>query len=98
LAQQNLFKYTNHGDLTPFISYHFDTKIGGKREPASYAAIAGRLATAPKDIVFVSDIPEELDAAIATGMRAMLSARPGNGRVENAHKYTSIERLTEIEI
>src|SRR3954468_1670478 len=35
LAQQLLFRYSEHGDLTPLISAHFDTGVGGKREAAS---------------------------------------------------------------
>src|SRR5262249_31988304 len=40
LAQQWLFRTLRSGDLTPFIRWYFDTAVGGKREPASYARIA----------------------------------------------------------
>src|SRR4029434_6236295 len=36
LAQKLLFRYTDHGDLTPFISSYFDTTTGAKRDPKSY--------------------------------------------------------------
>ena len=43
LAQKLLFGYTNHGDLTPFISDYFDTEVGHKRDDGSYDKIADRL-------------------------------------------------------
>jgi enolase-phosphatase E1 len=81
LAQQLLFRYTDHGDLTLFISNYFDTNIGGKREPDSYKRIAEDLETAPGDVLFVSDIVPELDAARQAGMNTALSLRPGNAEI-----------------
>jgi enolase-phosphatase E1 len=78
LAQQLLFKHTEEGDLTQFISNYFDTNIGGKKDRASYTAIAEALDLRPDEVHFVSDIPEEVEAAGAAGMRTSLSARPGN--------------------
>src|SRR5690606_4369841 len=34
-AQKLIFGFSNEGDLTPMISWYFDTKVGGKREKAS---------------------------------------------------------------
>ena len=78
LAQKLLFRHTDHGDLTPFISNYFDTTTGGKREAESYAKIASELGFDPEGILFCSDIPEELDAAQASGMSTALVVRPGN--------------------
>lgn len=80
LAQQLLFRYTDHGDLTPFISHHFDTNIGHKREADSYRQIAQSLATDAAEILFFSDIPQELAAASEAGMQATLVVRPGNAK------------------
>ena len=77
LAQRLLFAHTNAGDLRPFISSWFDTTTGGKKEAASYTRIASELRLAPAQILFVSDVAEELDAAERAGMKVALCVRPG---------------------
>lgn len=90
LAQRLLFKYTDHGDLTPFISAYFDTNIGHKRVTGSYLRIAAELTLEPGEILFISDIPEELDAAAMIGFQTLLSIRKGNSPVDAAsHKMIS---------
>ena len=77
-AQQWLFRRSTAGDLTPFLSWYFDTAVGGKRDTASYARIAGDVNLAPAEILFVSDVAAELDAAREAGLRTALSVRTGN--------------------
>jgi enolase-phosphatase E1 len=77
-AQQLLFRHSSAGDLTPYLTAYFDTTTGPKAEPASYARIAESLSVASYDVVFVSDVTRELDAARASGMRTRLAVRPGN--------------------
>ncbi|CAG0878645.1 unnamed protein product [Darwinula stevensoni] len=55
-AQKLLFHFSNHGDLLPLISDHFDTKIGGKKEAASYVKIAQEIGMQPNQILFLTDI------------------------------------------
>lgn len=74
-AQQLLFGYSDFGDLTPLFSHYFDTTTGHKREKAAYVAIADSLKHAPENILFLSDIVEELDAAQSAGMNTCLLAR-----------------------
>jgi enolase-phosphatase E1 len=74
-AQKLLFAHTLHGDLLPLFSGYFDTTTGPKLEPRSYQAIAGSLAFAPGEIVFLSDHPGETRAASAAGLRTVLLAR-----------------------
>src|SRR5262249_52425228 len=62
-AQTLLFRYSEAGDLTPFLSDYFDTTSGPKKEPASYQRIARSLLIAPERILFLSDVAAELDAA-----------------------------------
>ncbi|MBA2405741.1 MAG: acireductone synthase [Bdellovibrionales bacterium] len=76
-AQKLIFGYSTEGDLTPMISYFFDTKVGGKREPASYQNIATETKLAPDEIHFFSDIAEELKAAKAAGMAVTQVLREG---------------------
>ncbi len=77
LAQKLLFGHTAWGDLTPLFSGYFDTTIGNKREAAAYHAIAGQVGLPPSDILFLSDIREELDAARAAGMQTAWLIRDG---------------------
>ena len=74
-AQKLLFAHTEYGDLTPLFSGYFDTHIGGKKEPASYNAIAGQLAMPTNRLLFLSDIKEELDAAKAAGFETIWLVR-----------------------
>jgi enolase-phosphatase E1 len=76
-AQKLLFGHSDAGDLTPLFSGYFDTMTGPKREAASYAAIAAAIGEAPGDILFLSDTPEEITAARAAGMEALLIDRAG---------------------
>lgn len=78
-AQKLIFGNSVAGDLTPLLSGYFDTTSGHKREAASYARIAETLGQAPGAILFISDIQEEIDAARAAGMKALLIDREGRG-------------------
>ena len=63
--------------MTPLFSGYFDTTIGQKRDPAAYARIVSELGLAPEEILFLSDIKEELDAARETGMKTNWLVRGG---------------------
>jgi len=74
-AQKLFFGHSDAGDLTPLFSGWFDTEIGGKREADSYRAIAERIGVIPEDILFLSDVVEELDAAREAGLQTRLIDR-----------------------
>lgn len=76
-AQKLLFAHTDHGDLTPLFTGYFDTVTGPKRESQAYQHIAQTIGLPPAEILFLSDIPEELDAARTVGMQTCLLARDG---------------------
>lgn len=78
-AQRLLFGYSEAGDLVPLFAGFFDTQVGGKRDAASYAAIAAALGTPPGDILFLSDVAEELDAAAASGLATCQLVRAADG-------------------
>lgn len=75
-AQKLFFGHSDAGDLTLLFSGWFDTEVGGKREATSYQAIANRIGIDAADIVFLSDVVEELDAAALAGMQTVLVDRP----------------------
>ncbi len=73
-AQKLLFGHTKFGDLNYLFSGNFDTSIGHKREARSYVNIIEAinkdiLGVRPDNILFLSDIEEELKAASDTGIR-----------------------------
>lgn len=97
-AQKLLFGHSEAGDLTPLFGAYFDTKVGGKRDAASYAAIAAALGLPPGDILFLSDVAEELDAATASGLRACQLVRAADGtqpsgRHAEAADFPAVARL-----
>jgi enolase-phosphatase E1 len=77
-AQKLLFGYSNHGNLLPYIQGHFDTDIGSQNEKESYSRIAEAIKVSPSDILFLSDNPREIEAAILAGMQAKIVIRKGN--------------------
>ncbi len=74
-AQKLIFGHSDQGDLSPLFSGWFDTTSGPKREAASYSKIAAALRFAPEDILFLSDVRAETDAAKGAGMAALLIDR-----------------------
>lgn len=94
-AQKLFFGHSEAGDLTPLFSGYFDTEIGAKRDPESYRGILGIIGRPGKDVLFLSDIVEELDAARSAGMRTMLLARapatcPASGTHSCVADFTAI--------
>lgn len=83
-AQKLFFAYTQSGDFTNFLSGYFDTTSGPKQSPQSYQNILTALAVAPSDVLFVSDVPAELQAASQFGLQVVLAERPGNQPVAAA--------------
>jgi len=81
-AQKLLFGCSDAGDLAGLFSGFFDTRVGGKREPRSYAAIASAIGVPAAEILFLSDIAEELDAAVLAGMNGCQLVRAADGTRE----------------
>ena len=96
LAQQLLFAHTEAGDLTKFIDHYFDTTVGKKAEAESYRRITVTLGLRVNEVLFISDVVAELDAATEVGMQALLSIRPGNPPQDNTDRYQVIRSFDEI--
>ena len=96
LAQQLLFAHTETGDLTTFIGDYFDTTIGAKGDPESYRRIANNLNLPATEILFISDVVTELEAARQAGMQTRLSIRPGNQPQTDPDRFQTIHALDEI--
>jgi enolase-phosphatase E1 len=100
-AQKLLFGHSDAGDLAPLFDAFFDTEIGHKREAGSYRRIADTLGRAPGQIMFLSDVVEELDAARDAGLRTILVDRredyPEPRLGEAAHGHRRVESFAEID-
>ncbi len=102
-AQKLFFGHSDAGDLTGLFSAWFDTEIGGKREAGSYARIADALDAAPAEILFLSDVVAELDAAREAGLRTVLVDRredypaPRDADAANGHpRVTAFDQIDAI--
>ncbi|MDI1312723.1 acireductone synthase [Prosthecobacter sp.] len=96
-AQKLFFAYTKRGDLSVHFSGYYDTTTGSKRETASYAAIAADCGLTAEQILFVSDVVEELNAARNAGMVTVLALRPGNPPAL-LHDHPAITSFSEISL
>ena len=76
-AQKLLFAHTKFGDLTPFFTHYFDTNMGSKRETKSYVNIQKAIYLDGTEILFLSDIEQELDAAQMAGFQTIQLVREG---------------------
>jgi enolase-phosphatase E1 len=95
-AQKLLFAYSDAGDLTPLFSGYFDTQIGHKREVGAYQHIAQAIGLAPKQILFLSDIREELDAAKQAGMQTCSLVR--ENQATEGLKHPWVENFAQIDL
>lgn len=77
-AQKLIFGYSQDGDLRPYFSVNFDTNTGGKRETETYIKISNNLEIKPENILFLSDVKEELIAADKAGFQTIQLVREGN--------------------
>lgn len=92
-AQKLLFQHSTKGNLLSYFSHQFDTAVGNKREVSSYKKISTELNCLASDILFLSDIKEELDAASEAGMKTMQLVRDDQvviGKHPQARNFTTI--------
>jgi enolase-phosphatase E1 len=95
-AQKLLFGHTEYGDLTPLFSGYFDTHIGGKKEKESYDNIAGQLSIPANQLLFLSDIKEELDAAKAAGFQTIWLVRDNAPDPQAEHRQ--VDSFNQIDV
>jgi enolase-phosphatase E1 len=95
-AQELFFGHTIVGNLLPLLRGHYDTTTGPKREAESYRKIAAAFDLPPSEILFVSDVVAELDAAYEAGVQTALAVRPGNAAVESPHGHRSVHSFADL--
>ncbi len=94
-AQKLLFGHTEYGDLTPLFDGYFDTHIGNKREAEAYRRIVAEMGEEAGEVLFLSDIVEELEAAREAGLKTCQLARPGETEADGRHPVaTDFNQIT----
>ncbi|MGF1510097.1 MAG: acireductone synthase [Myxococcota bacterium] len=96
-AQKLLFRHAQGGDLSPYLSAFFDTRVGLKAEPTSYRTIASQLGRPPKEVLFASDVEAELDAAVSAGFEAVQVVRPEDGTVPSS-KHPTVPDVASLPV
>ncbi len=94
-AQKLLFGYSDAGDLQPLFSGYFDTHVGAKRETASYRNIANEIGIAPEELLFLSDIHQELDAARDAGWHTCQLIRDD---ADSQSQHPQVNRFDHIDL
>ncbi|MDK2374121.1 acireductone synthase [Serratia fonticola] len=94
-AQKLLFGYSDAGDLQPLFSGYFDTHVGAKRESASYHNIAQAIGLAPTELLFLSDIHQELDAARLAGWHTCQLSRDA---ADPQSQHRQVNRFDHIQL
>ena len=101
-AQRLFFGHSDAGDLTSLFSGWYDTEVGGKREAASYRRIAEAIGQAPANILFLSDVVEELDAAREAGLQTALVDRredyPQPRVASSANGHPRVESFAQLQL
>ncbi|QIR15981.1 acireductone synthase [Shewanella aestuarii] len=93
-AQKLLFSHSDAGDLTPKFSGHFDTRTGNKLDKQAYSNICNTISLKPKQMLFISDVIEELKAADAAGL---LTAQMVRNPDQKTAKFKVITSFNELE-
>ncbi len=99
-AQRLFFGHSDAGDMTAMVSGWFDTEIGGKRDADSYRRIVETMGLPAGDVLFLSDVVAELDAAREAGLDTVLVDRlddypvPRTG--EATHGHARVERFDAL--
>ena len=96
-AQKVFFQHTKDGALSDYLSGYYDTTTGPKREAESYRLIAADTGFEPAEILFLSDVETELQAARDAGMKVGLVARPGNATMKS-DIFPVIESFEQISV
>jgi len=96
LAQKLLFAHTEVGDLGSFLRGYFDAHMGSKIDPESYRRIAAKFERPASQLLFISDVIAELDAAKRAGMQTLLCVRPGNPPHPEKHGHAVISSFGEL--
>lgn len=97
-AQKYLFQYSMYGDVSSIFVKYFDTKMGPKCSDTSYRNIANELSVNCNDILFLTDVLVEAEAALQAGCNSAILVRPGNAPLDpdKSSKFKIMKTLNEL--
>jgi enolase-phosphatase E1 len=93
--QRTLLSCTAFGDITSLFSGYFDTRVGSKKRESSYRKIAKRIGLEPYRILFLSERPEELEAARGAGLKVVRLVREETDLPES-YPYPQVRSFYEV--
>lgn len=96
-AQKLLFAHTEAGDLTPLFPGYFDTHIGAKQDSTSYENIVAHIGLPAAQLLFLSDIEAELNAAQTAGLQTIWLVRDDTPQTEATHQQVRDFDAIELE-
>ncbi len=89
-AQKLLFANSVDGDITGLFAGFFDTNVGHKRAFESYDRLCIGINVPPAEVLFLSDVEAELDAAATAGLRTCQVVRAQDGTIASErHKVAA---------
>jgi enolase-phosphatase E1 len=89
-AQRLIFGHAEEGDFSELFQGFFDTRVGPKRAARSYADISRGINVSGDEILFLSDVEAELDAAAQAGLLTCQLVRVEDGtRASARHKVAA---------
>uniref|UniRef100_A0A2M4AS03 Enolase-phosphatase E1 n=1 Tax=Anopheles triannulatus TaxID=58253 RepID=A0A2M4AS03_9DIPT len=97
-AQKLLFEHSEQGNLLKYLTGHYDTKVGGKREKESYQSIVKNIDVLAEDALFLTDIVAEAKAAKEAGLNVVLLERPGNAELseDDRKEFAVIKTFSDL--
>lgn len=98
-SQQPWFRHAPQGDLSTLVEDWFDTvNAGPKKDAASYISIAKSLNTDPARILFLTDHPDEVTAAVRAGWQCIALDRAGEPWAGADFAVPSVSTFDQIEV
>ena len=94
-AQKLLFQHTTEGDITDLFDGYYDTGVGHKKEVQSYKNIIEDIDIPGSEVIFLSDIEDELNAAEQAGLNTYHVNRDG---LYSDSKHPIIDNFREAQI
>lgn len=93
-AQQLIFQYSDFGDIRPLFTDYFDTNVGAKQEAVAYANIISQLPFSASEVLFLSDVVAELDAAKSAGLKTLHLIRDNQESSAEHHYINDFSQFT----
>jgi enolase-phosphatase E1 len=98
-SQVPWYRHAPQGDLTVLVEDWFDTvNAGPKKQAESYETIAAAVDAAPHRILFLTDHPDEVTAALAAGWQVVALDRAGEPWHGSAFDAPAVSSFDEIEV